>query len=617
VKDMQFDLFCAECFVEQDPQVALIRRSTAEFVRTVLLVLIVIGAKPGALQAAQAQGDVAGLAALLAAIANPALAVGARIIFCGSSNWTSLALAIVVEISGAFVAAVIAGLLLAISAEKAFGPRRKIRQRLTILIAVVGGMLFVSQVFGQTSSVTEASGANDTSGPSDIGDLKKELQSALQHIDEMQNQLDAGKSHINLQQQIDGERERLLAIEHRLQAIDAVATKKQLPPVSQRGVETKANSDLAHNSTYENGFSFSTADKSFSLLLNGLVQIRYTDFNPQRSLAKFGTSIKPASNFDVYLGRFAVSGSAFSPTLKYFLQLQGSTAGNENNISLLDCFVTKTISKSLTVQAGRSWLPYTYEFYVNPGDLLFADLPVTEYAFGLSRTLGAQAYGQAGKWSYAGMIGNSVPALDVSGQQNFNSKVSYLGHFRYNILAPYGDIESDTSPEGADKLELTIWSSLAYNPVSAASDFQNVGVGDRTANATSSVGFRYRRFTLQGTGYYRKTQPASQRPAFNSAGYAEQSGLYVLPGRFEVAERVAGVNWGAANFTEPAVSVNTWFAGPNFPYRRIDEDTLGANWYFHGHNAKLQFAYSYLHGNNFDADRFGAGRVWVQTQVMF
>jgi hypothetical protein len=49
---------------------------------------------------------------------------------------------------------------------------------------------------------------------------------------------------------------------------------------------------------------------------------------------------------------------------------------------------------------------------------------------------------------------------------------------------------------------------------------------------------------------------------------------------------------------------------------RIDEDTLGINHYFHGHNAKLQVAYSYLHGNAFDGQKVGAKRVWVQSQVM-
>ena len=71
------------------------------------------------------------------------------------------------------------------------------------------------------------------------------------------------------------------------------------------------------------------------------------------------------------------------------------------------CLLQRSIVRSSLVQhqasiqasdaAGcRSWLPYTYGFYVNLGDLLLPDLPSAEYAFGLSRSIGVQAYGQAG-----------------------------------------------------------------------------------------------------------------------------------------------------------------------------------------------------------------------------
>jgi hypothetical protein len=32
--------------------------------------------------------------------------------------------------------------------------------------------------------------------------------------------------------------------------------------------------------------------------------------------------------------------------------------------------LSKTLSSHLTLQAGRSWTPYTYEFYDNPGNYL-------------------------------------------------------------------------------------------------------------------------------------------------------------------------------------------------------------------------------------------------------
>ena len=106
-----------------------------------------------------------------------------------------------------------------------------------------------------------------------------------------------------------------------------------------------------------------------------------------------------------------------------------------------------------------------------------------------------------------------------------------------------------------------------------------------------------------------------QPPAFNSWGFGPQEGFYVVPCRQELA-RISGVNWRAANFSAQRSTVNTWFAGPNFPCHRVNEDRVGANLYFHKHNAKLQVAYSYLNGNTFDGRRFGAERVGAETQVM-
>jgi phosphate-selective porin OprO/OprP len=492
---------------------------------------------------------------------------------------------------------------------------------------VLGGVLVVtvctSQATGQGKDVGAvnrgALNAPNVNQANDISELKRQVKAALAHMDELQNKLDTGKAEGDFQQQLNDERTRLVAIENRIDELELTPAVKNVQTTIGRGAEATPGitSGLAPADIYNDGFFNSTADKSFSLYLNGLFQIRYTGFSPHENVGHFGGSTQPSSNFDVYLGRFAASGTVFSPTLKYFLQFQGSTASNGNGITLLDCFTTKTISKYVTLQAGRSWTPYTYEFYVNPGDLLLPDISSAEYAFGLSRTIGVQAYGQAGKLSYAAMVANSIPALDASGHENFNTKVSYIGHFQYDILAPYGYAESDPGPLEANKPALTFWGSAAYNPVASDSSFENLAAGDRTANATSTLAFRYMRFTSQSTGYYRKTTPVRAAPAFNSWGFAQQAGFYILPGKLELAGRVSGVNWGAPNFPGSGFRVDTWFSGPNFPYHRIDEDTLGINYYFHGHNAKLQVAYSYLHGNAFDGQKFGANRVWVQSQVMF
>ena len=452
-----------------------------------------------------------------------------------------------------------------------------------------------------------------------ISILQQELKAALSRMDELQKAFDAGQARGGFQQQLNDQRARLESLEKQLEAV--ASDPPALPPPDQtgHGKETTPGitSGLAPADIYNDGFFVTSADKSFSVFLNGLFQIRFTGFKPQQSVAQFGASPDGSTNFDVFLGRFATSGTVFSPTLKYFLQFQGSTAGNGNSVSLLDWFTAKTFSKYLTLQAGRSWTPYSYEYYDNPGNYLLPDLSTAEYAFVLPRAIGAEAYGQAGKLSYAGMVANSIPALDAPGQENFNSKVAYIGHLQYDILAPYGYVETDPTAIGGAKPALTFWGSVAYNPVSGPSGMENVMAGDRTVNATSTIGFRAGLFTLQTTGYFRQTRRLLALPTFDSWGYGQQAGYYILPGKLEIAERLSGVNWGAPNFPTAGSLVNTWYSGPNFPYHRMDENSLGVNYYLHGHHAKLQVAYSYLHGNTFTGGRFGGNRVQAQTQIMF
>ncbi len=370
------------------------------------------------------------------------------------------------------------------------------------------------------------------------------------------------------------------------------------------------------SASYDDGFHLATEDNRFTMTINGLFMPRFTEFVANNDAKALGAPPTADSDFDIYLGRLALSGSVFDPSIKYFVQFQGSTSTNTNQTYFLDWFAQKEFSPQLSVQMGRSWTPYSYENFLNPGEWLLPDFSVAEYAFALSRSVNFEATGQAGKLGYALMITNSVPGLDATAQENFNNKVGFIGHVQYDILAPYGYEESD--PKEAASPELMIWSSAAYNPVNSSSALSNETAGDRTAGATTTVGFRDGWFTLQNTGFYRRTI-SDVEPDFNAWGYAEQASYYLVPRRVEIDGRVSGVLWGAPDFLgfTPGTEVNTWYSGPNFPYHRIVEHSVGLNYYLHGHNVKLQTAYSYLTGNTFADKGFAANRVWIQAQVMF
>jgi len=392
----------------------------------------------------------------------------------------------------------------------------------------------------------------------------------------------------------------------------ASSTSASAAPAGRSGPASAALSDI-----YDNGFFLRSADDTFSMCVNGLFQTRYTWFDPRSSVAPLGGRPGAVNNFDVYLGRLAVSGTAFDPKLKYFLQFQGSTAGNTNTVTMLDWFISREFSKHLTIQAGRFWTSYSYEYNDSPANYLFADLSTAEFAFALPRAVGVQVSGQVGRLGYAGMVSNGIPALDASGQENFGSRPAYLGHIQIDLLRPYGGLETDPAPAGVRRPELTLWFSAASNPVVASSQFENVSAGDRTTNATATVGFRQGFLSLQGTGYFRRTRPADGSPSNDATGFGEQAGYYLRPGKLELAERVSGVRWGTVDYLPVSALVNTWYAGPTFPYRTVTERSIGLNYYMHGHHAKVQLSYSYLSGQTFSGAPYGASRVWVQEQLQF
>ncbi|MCZ6623542.1 MAG: porin [Deltaproteobacteria bacterium] len=345
---------------------------------------------------------------------------------------------------------------------------------------------------------------------------------------------------------------------------------------------------------YDNGFYIRSKDKRFSLVMNGFTQFRYTLSEPEKG--------STSQTFDVALARLALSGNVFDPKIGYFLQLQGSTFGDTNGVTMLDWWMQYRFSPDLNVLGGRFILPYSRQFYTHPGNLLFTDLSEADFAFNLPRTIGAQLAGKVGRVAYHVAVANSIRALDSGGQQNFGEEIAVLGRLEWDILDPYGYLE--TSPKPANSPQLSVGVAAAFNPIDGASTFQNVLPDDRTTNVTVDAGFRWKRLSLQAAGHYRNNHHGT--PGMSDSddwGYYAQIGYYLIPEKLELGGRISGVD----------------FDQPNAPKVLGDttEYTLGFNYYLYGHNVKLQTDYSFLDRDPFTGSRRGDHRFRVQTQILF
>ncbi len=407
---------------------------------------------------------------------------------------------------------------------------------------------------------------------------------------------DAGDEIQQLRKQLADQRQYMEMMEKRLMDLEGKEKER-----TAKGIEagyTKAEGAIRRGLTakdiYDGGFYVRTEDGSFSLKVNGFAQVRYTFFDQEHKQGN--------SNFDVALARFAFSGTVFDPKLSYFFQYEASTFGNNNRTNMLDWWMKYSLSPDLAVQAGRFILPYSRQFYTHPGNLLFPDLSSADYAFNLQRAVGAHLGGKFSRLAYDLAVTNSIRALDGGGQQNFGKEIAALGRLEFDVLEPYGYLES--SPAPVSEPQMSVGLAASYNPIDEASVFQNVMPGDRTTNVTLDAGYRWDRLTLQTAGYYRYNNVKdSGRPNNNDWGYYGQIGYYLVPEMWELAGRVSGVN----------------FDHPNNPLVLGDgrEYTIGLNYYLYGHNVKMQMDYSFLDNDRFVGTGPNAHRLRVQTQFLF
>lgn len=342
---------------------------------------------------------------------------------------------------------------------------------------------------------------------------------------------------------------------------------------------------------YDKGFFIRSPDKNYSLNVNGFAQLLYS-MNAAGATARH--------NFDLGLGRLALSGNVFDPKLAYFFQFEGSTFGGTNRISMLDWWMKYTVCDCLSIRAGRGILAYSRQFYTHPGNLLFSDLSVADYAFGLYRAIGVNVGGSAGALGYDVFVTNSVPALDNGSQANFGDAISAGARLELGILGGgYGYMESQVEP--SDKVQLSVGAAAAFNTAPDKSGFQNSQAGDRTVNATVDLGFRWKRVSVQAAYYLRSLL---NNGGGLSHGYYGQAGMYVLPKRLEVAARISQTMFSDRGAVNASLGNTSEYTG-------------GVNLYLFGHGAKLQMDYTYVALAPFDGGAAVIHRARVQTQVLF
>ena len=351
---------------------------------------------------------------------------------------------------------------------------------------------------------------------------------------------------------------------------------------------------------YDHGVYVRDPRVPFSFVVNGFGQARYIYTHAQGA-------VDGTTNFAINLARLSLSGSAFTPALTYFTQVQAATAGNTNALLLIDWWAKYQFAPGFALKAGRYLLPFTRGTYTVPQLQLIGEVAGAEAAFNLPRGIGAGAMGTIGKLSYDLAVLNSVSA-DGTIQNNRGAGTAALLRLELAILEPYGYLE--TSPEPVENAQLSVGVAGAYNPVAQNSATQNTEIGDNTATLTADLGFRVGGFTLQGSYFIRQNNRVPTGISGGDWGYWGHAAFYVVREHVEIALRTS-----TTKFLNRAVK--TMGVPTNLVVGDTQEYTGAVNLYLHGHNAKVQANYTLLQVTPFAGASLNDHRVIVQTQVYF
>ncbi|CAA0160198.1 Phosphate-selective porin O and P [Tenacibaculum maritimum] len=314
----------------------------------------------------------------------------------------------------------------------------------------------------------------------------------------------------------------------------------------------------------------------------------------------------PSSSFLVRRARLKFNGFAFSPTLKYKLEL-GLTNNDIGGVSeftnnapryILDAVVKWNFYHNFELWAGQTKLPGNRERVVSSGNLQLVDRSLLNSRFNIDRDLGLQLR------HHFRLSENIIvkEVLSIAQGEGRNITTGNLGGHQYTArveLLPFGEFSSKGDYKEGDlkrekKPKLAIGGSYDFNN-NAVKNRSNQGsymkndIGFYETNITTvfvDAMFKYKGFSFMGEYAYRDAKdPIAKNSDGSLTGDQVQVGSgvnlqtgYLFPSNWELSGRYTNIS------LDKAITAKN----PENQY------TLGLSKYVAGHKLKIQTDVSYL-----------------------
>ncbi|MBL4580489.1 MAG: porin [Gammaproteobacteria bacterium] len=354
------------------------------------------------------------------------------------------------------------------------------------------------------------------------------------------------------------------------------------------------------------GFRFATRDGNWRTDLQWRAQTRFT--TPYRSDPRQISSFNAGnqSNFEARRLRMKIGGHGFQPWLQYYFEVDLQPSRDVDDSSSASS--TRVIDWRIDIakwdwggiRLGQWKVDLNRERVDSSGRQQFVERSIANRVFTIDRQVGVQLRGHLFKETPADMrYFAGVFNGEGKGVNNTDDNMMYMARLQWNFLGRdlsfrQTDVEYTELPTGSFALAgatttgaCTRWSSSGCGnldgfekPADAAPDQYEID------QFVQEFAFKYRGFSAQQEHHVKKIRDTVTGIRSELTGGYVQAGYFfhhlfpAVPAPLEFAARYAYVD-------EPNAS--------NLTFDNAREElTLGANWFFNGHNNKLTIDYSRL-----------------------
>ena len=378
------------------------------------------------------------------------------------------------------------------------------------------------------------------------------------------------------------------------------------------------------------GFSFESRDGNWRTDLQWRAQLRYTSpyRSDPRSLANFASDTQ--NTFEARRLRMKIGGYGFRPWIGYYFEVDleptrsTSDSSSSSSSRVIDWRITLDKWEELALRVGQWKIDYNRERVDSSGRQQFVERSIVNRQFTIDRQVGVQLRGRLFKETPAD-LNYYVGAFTGEGRgvSNDDEDLMYMGRLQWNFLGrelawKQTDVEYTELPTGSlsfgaatNKGRCTRWSSSGCGNLSGFASPGTATNGQfEVEQYTQGFAFKWKGLSIQQEYHWKEVDDTANNTTSDMEGAYVQSGYFfhhlipAIPKELELAARYA--------FVDEPNSANV------LVNNKREEVTIGANWFFAGHNNKLTADFSYLSLDDAVANRqVNDNRFRVQWDVSF